>query len=142
MIHTSNKLLVNFLIKNNYGPHNIKSADRILKNIPSHLYKYWYRGLIDGDGCWYINEKNYNYQFSLAGSYKQDWSYFEHLLNKLKIKYSVQRRIQNNNKSSCIRITNKHGIIKLGNFIYNNYKIDNIGLKRKYDKYKLIKSHL
>ena len=147
LIHTSNKLLVNFLIKNNYGPHNDKSADSILENIPKHLHKYWYRGLIDGDGCWYINRKNYIYQFSLAGSYDQDWTYFENLLNKLKIKYSIQRRIQlrkhqKSTKSSCVRITNKQDIVKFGNYIYDNYHINNMGLKRKYDKYMLIKSYL
>jgi len=145
LIHTSNKPLVTYLISNNYGPYNIKSANNILNNIPEHLHKYWYRGLIDGDGCWYINKKNYCYQFSLAGSYKQDWTYFENLLDKLKIKYSISRRVQlrknaDNTKSSVIRITGQLNLIKLGTFIYDKHDIDNIGLQRKHDKYKSIKS--
>lgn len=146
LIHTSNKPLVTYLINNNYGPHNIKSADSILNNIPAHLHKYWYRGLIDGDGCWYVNKKRHAYQFSLAGSYKQDWTYFKSLLNKLKIKYSISRRVQlrkdaSDTKSSIIRITNKPDLIKFGTFIYDGYIIDHIGLQRKYDKYILINSN-
>jgi len=145
LIRTSNKLLASFLIENNYGPHNIKSADKILELIPNNLHQYWFRGLIDGDGCWYLNIKNSCRQFSLAGSYEQDWSYFENLLDKLDIKYSTQRRIQKRKnkkptKSSTVRINNKKDIIKLGNYIYQNYGQDKTGLQRKYNKYLEIKN--
>ena len=40
--------------------------------------------------------------------------------------------------SSYIRITNKGGIKKLGDYLYQNIKEDNIGLIRKYEKFKLI----
>ena len=140
-IYTHNRPLYNFLNDNTYSPHNIESADRIIEKIPKHLQKYWFRGLIDGDGCWYINKNHYNYQFSLAGPYEQDWSFFQKLLEYLGIRYSIQRRVvkKNNNRSSCIRITYKAGVIALGNYVYDTYAGDNIGLERKYLKFSEIK---
>lgn len=143
-ILTSNKTLVNFLTQNDYIAKSEKSADKILSLIPDNLKHYWFRGIIDGDGCFYINEKNNCYQFSLASSYSQDWTYFEILCDKLGIKASIARRKQitrqgKENTSSIIRITDRKSITIFGNYIYNNYKKDSMGLKRKYDKFMIIK---
>jgi len=140
LIRTSNKLLASFLIENNYGPHNIKSADKILSLIPDNLHQYWFRGLIDGDGCWYLNIKNSCRQFSLAGSYEQNWLYFENLLSKLNIKFSIKRIKNKRNSSSYIRSFGRKNLIKLGNYIYQNYEQDKIGLDRKYNKFIEIKN--
>lgn len=103
------------------------------------LMNYFLRGVIDGDGCFYINKKTNQTQFSLAGSYNQDWDYFTEFLNKLNIKYTIKRKKVKKegkiHKSSIVRITNRKDIIKLGDYIYIDYEIDKIGLKRKHTKY-------
>jgi hypothetical protein len=141
-IDTNNKKLVEFLITNDYHVKSGNSADKILSNIPDNLKHFWFRGLIDGDGCFYINDKNYCTQFSVAGPYEQDWSYIENILKSMNINYGISRRKQLQhgkiNKSSVIRLTNKTDIVKFGKYIYQNYEIDKIGLNRKYEKFQNI----
>lgn len=141
-IGTHNKIIYDFLTAHDYISKSEKSADKILSKIPEHLQYYWFRGLVDGDGCFYINNKLNLYQFSIASSYNQDWTYVEHIFQELNIKYAIKRRKQLQhgklNGSSVIRITNQGDIIKFGNYIYKNYNLDKIGLPRKYNKFKLI----
>jgi len=135
-LNTNNKFLTDFLIENDYNTKSLKSPIKILNLIPVNLKHYFFRGWIDGDGCFYINKKNSCFQFYLSGSYEQDWSSIEYLLLKLNLKYKINRIInKNNTKYSSIRITNKKGIETLGFYIYKNFKVDKIGLKRKYNKF-------
>lgn len=104
------------------------------KDILNHKYaNYWFRGVVDGDGCWYFNQKNYLRQFSITSNYDQDWAYFIDLLNSLKCNFIFNQHIQKNgNKFSRIRMTNKDNLNKLFQYLYpNGY---DFGLKRKYDK--------
>lgn len=141
IISTSNRILSSFLRANNYGPHDKNSAKSILKIIPKHLRKYWFRGLTCGDGCFYINDKTKRKQFSLFGPYGQDWTFVVELFKEIGVnKYNTYRRtIKKNQKSSSIYIQNYHDIIKFGEYIYEGFENDSIGLKRKYDKFKKIK---
>lgn len=141
-LYISNKLITDFLKERHYTSHNTKSAQPILDEIPEHLHHYWCRGLSDGDGCWYINIKNGLYRHITAASYHQDWSFLENIYNKLNIKYSVTRRTNGKNKYSAIRITNKLDTLTFGQYIYQHFPSDNIGLPRKYNKYLEIKSRL
>ncbi len=138
-IQTSNKILVEFLLQKGYYPHSIESADKILFLIPDELKHYWFRGLIDGDGCFYINKKNNIHQLSISGSYDQDWAYIINVFNNLNIKYSVNRRKQAQgtkiNKFSYIRIANRKDIINFGNYIYKGYMGDKMGFLRKHKKF-------
>lgn len=134
---TNNKRIYDFLIENDYDKKSYISADKILSKIPDELKHYFFLGLIDGDGCFYYYKPKTGStlrQFALASSYEQDWSYFENLCIKLGIKYKIKRTNGKKSSSSYIRITNKDGIIKLGNYIYQ----DNIGLIRKNEKFKLV----
>lgn len=142
-ISINNKPLTNFLMENDYKSKTNFSAEKILSIIPKELHFYWFRGLFDGDGCVYYNDKNCCRSISISSSYDQDWKYCEILFKNLGIKYTINRRKQTLkngkiNKSSTIRITNMEGIIKFGNYIYPNIKFDNMGLKRKFDKIKII----
>lgn len=140
IIHTTNKHIHEFLTYHNYGPNNSNSACSIVSLLPDNLQKYWFRGLIDGDGCWYISPQKYC-QFILSGRFDQNWLFFENLLEYLNIKYSKYIKQKSKHKYSCIRITNRHDVISLGDFIYGkNY--DKIGIYRKYTKYKTIKKLL
>ena len=99
------------------------------------MHEFFIRGWVDGDGCFY--SRNSSSQFSVAGSYEQDWQAMEDLCEQLEIKYSISHRIHPNSKSSCLRITNKAGIKKFGEFIYQSRQ--DIGFLRKREAY--IKSH-
>lgn len=137
----NNRSLYQFLVECGYKDKSYKSAKEIIELIPPHLRKYFFRGLIDGDGSFYYNSKQYLRQFNLSSSYEQDWSYFSELLNELDIKYSIQyteriNKLGKINKSSCVRIVNKDGLKKLHNYLYSDY--DYIGLPRKYEISKII----
>jgi hypothetical protein len=138
---TNNKRILNFLIEHDFDKKSYISADKILSKIPDELKHYFFRGLIDGDGCFYYYKPENGStlrQFALASSYEQDWSYFEKLCKEKNIKYNIKRTTGKKSSSSVIRITNKDGIMNLGEYIYKNFHKDNIGLVRKYEKYKLI----
>lgn len=135
---TNNKRIYDFLIGNDYDKKSTVSADKILNYIPEDLKSYWFRGLIDGDGCFYYykpEEGSTLRQFALASTYEQDWSYMEQLCELLEIKFKIKRVKNKNSTSSILRITNKPGIKKLGEFIYDGFPQDNLGLNRKYEKY-------
>lgn len=130
-------LLHNFLEENDYLEKSAKSPEKIISKIPESLIKYFILGMIDGDGCFYYKE-NCSSQFTIAGTKEQDWSSIENIFKSHKLKYTIIIT----NSSSAIRITNKDDIRKIGNFVYSTIEDDNIGLKRKYEKYKLIISSL
>lgn len=136
----TNRQIHKFLVKCDYLEKSIKSADKILKIIPMRLRKYFYRGVFDGDGCFYHGKTNCS-QMSVAGSYNQNWKYWIQLFNQLGVKYQIKRREQKQkgkiHRSSIIRITNKLDIVKFGQYLYGN-SFDGIGLQRKYDKYQVI----
>ena len=123
----------------NYGfkEKSIISPNKLLKNIPGKLQHYFFRGLIDGDGCFYINKKYYTYQFILASTINQDWSYMVNLCNILGINYRIDKRDTLKSKSSAFRICRKKDVIKLGDYIYNDFTF---GLNRKYQKFLKIKN--
>jgi hypothetical protein len=129
-----------FLDINDFKYKSIMSPTKILQSIPDEYKSYWWRGYSDADGCFYMREPPDSiYQFSFAGTYEQDWSELEKLFIKLNIHYTIQRtQRKNENKYSHIRITSKNEIKKWGDYLYNRV-YDHIGLKRKYDKYCLIR---
>jgi hypothetical protein len=143
-LETQNRVIVEFLIKHNYNNKSGGSPNSIINCIPKDLIHYWFLGLVDGDGCFYFNK--YSHQFSIASTYNQDWQFMIDLLDKLGVKkYTIKRREQlkpngDIHRSSIIRITNINDIVTFGNFIYQNYEFDNIGLLRKFNKFKLIQS--
>lgn len=130
-----------FLKTHDYKHKSVVAPSKILSIIPNNLKSYWWRGYVDADGCFYVHQKNRITQFSLAGSFEQEWSEIEKLCSELGIvKYKICRRIHKNQKDrdSMVLITNRKDISKLGEYIYNgNFDMK---LKRKYDKYSLIKN--
>jgi hypothetical protein len=110
---------------------------KILNELNDNNIRYFLLGLSDGDGCFYCYKKGGTYQYIINSCYEQDWSYIENIYKSLDIKYSIQRLIRKNRdgKHSCIRITNKKDVIKWGEYLYKNYEVNKIGLKRKYDKF-------
>ena len=93
------------------------------------LQIFFLRGLIDGDGSFYWNEKKKYAQFTLASSYNQNWDY---LLEFLKdFNPFIRRNINFSGKSSILRITGKDNIINFIKFL--GYETNQLGLKRKND---------
>ena len=137
LVSTSNKLLKEYLIENDYCHKSLKSPNKILSIIPSNLINFFLLGMIDGDGCFYFNQKYGLRQFTLTGSLNQDWNSFEKIFNELNISYKINRKPNSNIGYSQIRIINKENIKKLGEYIYPNLT-NEIGLPRKFEKYKLI----
>jgi Mor family transcriptional regulator len=117
-----------FISKSNSSPNSL------LDLIPDYYRRFFYQGLIDGDGCFYFDLKNKTRQFYVTSSYDQDWSHMESLFKLLNIsQYEIRRVInKNGNKSSYIRVKKYKEIESLYSYLYpNGYEI---GLKRKYDK--------
>ena len=133
-ISTNNRLLFNFLKENDYHLKSGTSADKILSHIPKSMHPYFFRGLLDGDGCWFCKKykKYYVRQTYITSTYAQDWGFVEKLYDKLNIKYSIYRTIdkKTGNKRSNIVISNKCGIKKLYDYIY--YENPTLGFSRKY----------
>jgi len=117
---------------------SITAPISLLEVIPDDLKRYFYLGLIDGDGCFYFDEKNKTRQFYVTSSFEQDWSHMVNLFDSIGIKQYEIRKVENKNgnRSSYIRVKKYDEIQKLFNYLYpNEYEF---GLKRKYDKCKLI----
>lgn len=134
----SNRPLVNFLIENDYTSKSTLSACKILSKIPDNLKHYWFRGLFDGDGCIYHNPDGLHIKISICSSYEQNWEYVEKLFRETlnESSFFIRRNIRKNgNRHSKVEVVKRSAILKFLNYIYNGYKIDGIGLTRKYEKY-------
>jgi hypothetical protein len=117
---------------------SISAPIKLLEEIPEDLKRYFYLGLIDGDGCFYFDEKNKTRQFYITSSFEQDWSHMVNLFDNLDIKQYEIRKVENKNgnKSSFVRVKKYDEIKRLFNYLYpNGYEF---GLERKYNKCKLI----
>lgn len=135
MLATSNADLAAHLVKHGHGPNSFGSACGALATVPESLHRYWFRGLVDGDGCFYQGSAGAS-QFCVAGAFGQDWSYIEQLLTKLGIPYTIQRTVTKaGHRSSAVRVTKAADIARLGAWLYEGYPDDGIGLPRKHAKW-------
>jgi len=113
------------------------SPNKLLESIPQNLHHYFLRGLVDGDGCFYINKKHHTYQFSISSTINQDWDYMIQICNKLNITYRIDITNKTKSKSSLFRICRKKDVITIGDYIYQDFSF---GLNRKYQKFLEIKN--
>ena len=126
-----------FLHNNKYGQKSHISPNMILSNIHESLHSHWWRGYSDADGCFYT--KKTTNQFSMSGTYDQDWSELEKIMNNLSIRYAIRRREQickfanSISKSSILIVSNREGCVKFGEYIYAG---NTICLKRKFEKFR------
>ena len=128
----SDKSLVTLLSSFDYNSKSIISPDKVINSIPENLQHYWFRGLVDGDGCFYYNPKHYIRHFVISSSYNQDWSYFELLCVKLNVRYKIIQKKTSKGNHSLIRVSDRKSIQHLGEYIYDGISL---GLPRKKDKY-------
>lgn len=138
-VYTHNSRVSSFMNENDFSKKSIMSPKKIISKIPEELRHYFFRGLVDGDGCFYFNEKNgkiKNRQFSITSSYEQDWSYVSDLFDSLNINYSI-RRVKKKSSYSQIRVTKKKDIQVIGDYMYSG---ELFGFPRKLNKFnKLVK---
>lgn len=118
----------------NYVEKSYKCPNFINK-IPTEFLHYFIRGFFDGDGCFYVSADNKQKQCYLAGSYDQNWDWIEELFNDIGVEYSIKRKVQNEKSKYSIVYIKKKSISTFGNYIYKDFLNDNIGLKRKYNKF-------
>lgn len=126
--------LYNFLKEHDYDKKSKISPNKILRKISEKNIKYFLKGFFDGDGCFYYNK--YTRQCVFTSSYDQNWMFLTKILNTLCVKNTSIKQISKSGCRSFLRITNRD-IIKFGNYLYDD--VDIIGLKRKYEKFLLIK---
>jgi len=140
-IYANDKKIREFLDEHNYKEKSLKSPTKILEKIPEKLKKYFFRGYIDGDGCFsYKNKNNNRHYFSLTGNINMDWSEVTELFKKLEIKYSLKILPRKTGNCSSIESYSQEDIIKIGNYIYDG-EYDNIGLKRKFESFLHMKNN-
>lgn len=134
----TDKYFNQFLTKMDYTKKSKVSPNKILKFLNKEYEPYFYRGIIDGDGCFYHNEEKSLRQLSISSTYEQDWGYMEKICKDLNINYTIQR-ISKKTSYSNFRIFTK-SISIFGKYIYNDF---NFGLNRKYQTYlKIINSKI
>jgi len=130
----SNKNLNAFLQSMDYRKKSTVSPSKILSIIPENKKYLWWRGFFEGDGCFYcIGAQR---KFTIWGSLKQDWTEVYSLYKQLGIDnplFFIYKRENGKHCSSCILVSQRNDIQKIGNYIYQN-KLE-IGLERKYKKY-------
>lgn len=116
-------------------PKSVENHEKIYNYInDKDLWIYFLRGLIDGDGNFYINEKEKYGQFTLASSFNQDWTF---LLQNLKdFNPKITQTSRKNGDSSVLRITGRENIVNFINYL--KYPECSIGLTRKQKKAKNI----
>jgi hypothetical protein len=140
MLRISSSELGKFLTDHDYGIKSKASACKILSVIPKNLHHYFFRGVIDGDGSFYIqgNSKpdgSKKISFVINGSFDQDWTYFKKLLNQLDIRYKYNVRDRGSKgRSSSIEFYRHEDVLKFGRYIYEGYTKNPIGLSRKFTK--------
>lgn len=128
-----NKELNDFFKNNGKYSNSFESHEKILNHLTDEYKIYFIKGLIDGDGCFYFNQKHYLRQFSLCSNYNQNWEAIEKIFLEYKISYKIKKRLEKSGNSSFILVSDKNSMKNLINLLYfENIKID--GLHRKKDK--------
>ena len=115
-------------------PNSIESHKKIFEYIPKPYHIWFLRGLIDGDGCFYIHDYGNTIlrQFSIAASIDFDWSFLITYMESLGIYCQVNKAESSAGKSSHIRCTDSKSIKQFINLLYKDN--DKIYLDRKYNK--------
>lgn len=132
-IRFSSKVVAEFLKEHDFQIKSITTPIKILNIIPKSLQKYFYLGWSDGDGCFYYNHKHTLHQFTLAGSYNQNWGAMIDLCEKLNIKYHIKQWITDVGRSSSFRICKISDIVVFGNYLYCDHNFGMIRKKQIFD---------
>jgi len=124
---------MDFKIKSQTSPY------KILHGKQTEYIRGFWRGCLDGDGCYHFNPdpKIRKKCISLSGTKNQDWTCYTNFLKSLEIDFKIRE-----DSGSSVIIYKAKSIVNLIDFIYPNEKYDLIGLKRKFYKAKEIKKYI
>lgn len=135
-LYTSNPMIRRVLEKCDFKTKSVASVSKILQHIPTSFHRFFWRGYIDGDGCFY--QHGTICQLTLAGSYAQDWTAHETWMKEMGVTYRIKRSQTTSGNSSVLRVTSRYDIALLCRWLYEGYEVDGIGLQRKRAKAKEI----
>jgi predicted DNA-binding transcriptional regulator AlpA len=138
-ISTTTWGLYYILEKYNYLEKSTQSPDSLLNNLPINLKKYWFRGYLDGDGCVRFKNKKYM-SLVFASSYNQNWNFLMKICEEMKIRYLIRQYSNKLGGYSQFTIYRKYDVLNFCEFIYDDF--DNIGLKRKHNKFLEIERYI
>lgn len=115
-------------------PRSTESHEKIFNYIPEEYHVWFIRGLIDGDGCFYNNNRagKKSVQFSISNSIGYDWSFLIEKLKQYNLNMKISLRETKNGNSSFLRCSSPINIKLFINILYKEN--DDIWLKRKHDK--------
>lgn len=132
--------LCDIFLSFNFDKKSYISHEFVFNVIPENLHKYFIRGFIDGDGCFYIRKNKNGQSFSISSSVNQDWQFLQqYIYEKIKIDSKIIKSKNKKGKGSSLVIDKKNDIVKLGDYIYDGFNVDKIGFPRKHDKFFIIK---
>ena len=144
------KDFTNFLLNLNFKEKSLVSPKDLLRLIPKYLQHYFWRGYLDGDGCFTYSPgqiKKSKFFIQFAGSFNQDWTFLKNFCEFNQMKYSISKQSYINKKSlklnSCSKfnINNKQNMYNFLKYVYNG-NLETIGLKRKINKWLFLKKHI
>lgn len=136
-----NKEFLKFLMENDFWDKSVLSPSKILKIIPNELHRYFWLGYVDADGCFSKKKVGAGGRFSFSGSFSQDWLDFSNLIKSLQIESAFYfQKDYGKGASSVFEIKYGPDLTRLGEYLYpNGFEL---GLRRKYEKYIMIKDSL
>lgn len=129
-----NPSLFKSLLNYEFDKKSYQSPKILLNEIPKKYHKYLIRGIIDGDGCFYINKPQYTYQLTISSCYTHDWSFYLEYFNEIGFNFKMCRRTSKKGNSSIIILCQRQKLIDFSKWLYSGYEEDRIGLYRKYQK--------
>jgi hypothetical protein len=136
----NNVPLYEFLLAHGYNEKSTCSPTKILAHLPADLRPAFWLGFFDGDG-WLTpprqTDKGWRRGSNLGftGSYEQDWSDLEEMLNGLGVVHTVGRNEFQGNHSSRVCAYTRSDIIKFYRYIE---PFAYLGLPRKQAKFATI----
>ena len=95
------------------------------------MQTYWWRGYVDGDGCFYLG-LGCN-QLSFVGPFDQDWTFVENLGSQLGVAFVIRQVVTARASHSVARLSSFAAIQKVGDYIYAG--LHEFGLSRKREKF-------
>ncbi len=146
----TDRKFASFLKSIDFPNKSVTSPSKLLKIIPEDLHVDFWHGFFDGDGSIHVGKskrgKSDNLVTSLAfwGSFEQNWCDLLRFLDNHDITHNIHYYERSgatgaSHKSSCLYLTNRADMNKLGNIFYQN---GFTGLARKRNLFDLISAEL
>lgn len=107
----------------------------LLSAMDAELRPYWFRGMFDGDGCYYAPAGKNVRQMAVVGHEDQDWTFLTAQLDALEVSYRNRRRDHvakdgTISRSSSVRWTNPAGCKAWHDYTHASW-MKTFGLSRK-----------